>query len=110
MSRKPEQNPFMEIPVSMYFLNGRNASICMLIFHGRRTMWFTGEAKREPGDQMEDQIALDLSLSRALRSAGEYYSARAAKAVIRNSLKSAPVQKKPSASRLAVPVTIAGGQ
>jgi len=70
--------------VSAVTMLGRNSSISIVEVEGDEDLWFTGEAKREPGDISNDTIAQDLSLARAFESAAQYYSHRAKRAVIAN--------------------------
>lgn len=79
--RKPDENPFRKLVIDTYYIEGRNASISMIVFKGPQPLWFTGEAKREPGDVSDPQIAQDLSLARAYQQAARYLEHRAMKAV-----------------------------
>lgn len=82
--RKPDQNPFRKLVIDTYVVEGRNASIAMIVFKGPQPLWFTGEAKREPGDVADTQIAQDLSLARAYTQAARFLEHRAMDAVKSN--------------------------
>jgi len=81
MSRHADENPLTKLVIDTYYLEGKNASIAMLVFKGPDPLWFTGEAKREPGDISDRQIAQDLSLARAYQQAARFLEHRAMQAV-----------------------------
>jgi hypothetical protein len=83
MSRKPQESPLSETDAIVLTVLGRNSSITVVELDN--SLFFTGEAKREPGDQSDDSIARDLSLARALTAASQFYNHRANRAVAVNS-------------------------
>ena len=72
--RKPTESPLSASAIDAVTVEGRNATVTVLEVSG---LWFTGEAKREPQDVTDSQIARDLSLARAFQQAAQFFEHRA---------------------------------